>query len=97
MPKEAPIQSNSTTAASRPAQDEIKQSVDSILTIVDTTLVRLQQRIAAEPLTTPGVPVEPNEMFREIFTFSKRLYDETGGAPDMAGPLFNASGLRFHL
>ena len=26
---------------------------------------------------------DPNEMFREIFTISKRLYDETGGALDM--------------
>lgn len=77
------------------SMDEIKKSVDSILTLVDTTLSGYNKGSQLSRFNA-GVPVVPNEMFREIFTISKRLYDETGGALDMAsGPLYDAWGFGF--
>lgn len=77
------------------SMDEIKKSVDSILTLVDTTLSGYNKESQLSRFNA-GVPVVPNEMFREIFTISKRLYDETGGALDMAsGPLYDAWGFGF--
>ena len=74
---------------------EIRKSVDSILTLVDTTLSGYNKGSQLSRFNA-GVPVVPNEMFREIFTISKRLYDETGGALDMAsGPLYDAWGFGF--
>ncbi len=75
--------------------NDIKKAVDSILTLVDTTLSgynkgsQLSRFNAGEPLT-------PNEMFKEIFTISGKLYEETGRALDMAsGPLYDAWGFGF--
>lgn len=77
------------------SMDEIKKSVDSILTLVDTTLSGYNKGSQLSRFNA-GVPVVPNEIFREIFTISKRLYDETGGALDMAsGPLYDAWGFGF--
>ena len=77
------------------SMDEIKKSVDSILTLVDTTLSGYNKGSQLSRFNA-GVPVVPNEMFKEIFTISKRLYDETGGALDMAsGPLYDAWGFGF--
>lgn len=77
------------------SMDEIKKSVDSILTLVDTTLSGYNKGSQLSRFNA-GVPVVPNEMFREIFTISKRLYDETGGVLDMAsGPLYDAWGFGF--
>ena len=74
---------------------EIRKSVDSILTLVDTTLSGYNKGSQLSRFNA-GVPVVPNEMFREIFTISKRIYDETGGALDMAsGPLYDAWGFGF--
>ncbi len=74
---------------------EIKMSVDSILTLVDTTLSGYNKGSQLSRYNA-GKPVVPNEMFKEIFTISKKLYDETGGALDMAsGPLFDAWGFGF--
>ena len=74
---------------------EIRKSVDSILTLVDTTLSGYNKGSQLSRFNA-GVPVVPNEMFREIFTISKRLYDETGGALDMAsGLLYDAWGFGF--
>ena len=74
---------------------EIRKSVDSILTLVDTTLSGYNKGSQLSRFNA-GVPVVPNEMFREIFTISKRLYDETGGALDMASwPLYDAWGFGF--
>ena len=56
---------------------EIRKSVDSILTLVDTTLSGYNKGSQLSRFNA-GVPVVPNEMFREIFTISKRLYDAWG-------------------
>ena len=74
---------------------EIRRSVDSILKLVDTTLSGYNKGSQLSRFNACG-PVVPNEMFKEIFTISKRLYDETGGALDMAsGPLYDAWGFGF--
>ena len=74
---------------------EIRRSVDSILKLVDTTLSGYNKGSQLSRFNAGG-PVVPNEMFKEIFTISKRLYDETGGALDMAsGPLYDAWGFGF--
>lgn len=74
---------------------EIRRSVDSILKLVDTTLSGYNKGSQLSRFNAGG-PVVPNEMFKEIFTISKRLYDETGGSLDMAsGPLYDAWGFGF--
>lgn len=84
-----------STRGVKTGTDEIKRAVDSILTMVDTTLSGYNKGSQLSRYNA-GAQVEPNGMFREIFTVSKRLYEETGGALDMAsGPLFNAWGFGF--
>ncbi len=79
----------------RVGMNEIKRSVDSILTLVDTTLSGYNKGSQLSRFNA-GDPVTPNGMFREIFTISKKLYEETGGALDMAsGPLYDAWGFGF--
>ena len=74
---------------------EIKRAVDSILTLVDTTLSGYNKGSQLSRFNA-GEPMIPNEMFKEIFTVSKRLYDETGGALDMAsGALYDVWGFGF--
>lgn len=79
----------------RVGMNEIKRSVDSILTQVDTTLSGYNKGSQLSRFNA-GDTVTPNGMFREIFTISKKLYEETGGALDMAsGPLYDAWGFGF--
>ena len=79
----------------RVGMNEIKRSVDSILTLVDTTLSGYNKGSQLSRFNA-GDPVTPNGMFREIFAISKKLYEETGGALDMAsGPLYDAWGFGF--
>ena len=73
----------------------VGKAVDSILTMIDTTLSGYNKGSQLSRYNS-GLPVTPNGMFKEIFSISKRLYDETGGALDMAsGPLFDAWGFGF--
>lgn len=74
---------------------EIGKAVDSILTMVDTTLSGYNKGSQLSRYNA-GIPVVPNAMFKEIFTISKHLYAETGGALDVAsGQLFDAWGFGF--
>ena len=74
---------------------EIGKAVDSILTMVDTTLSGYNKGSQLSRYNA-GIPVVPNAMFKEIFTISKHLYTETGGALDVAsGQLFDAWGFGF--
>ena len=75
--------------------NEARKAVDSILTMVDTTLSGYNKGSQLSRYNS-GEPVVPNEMFKEMFTISKRLFYETGGALDMAsGPLYDAWGFGF--
>lgn len=74
---------------------EVKRSVDSILTLIDTTLSGYNKGSQLSRYNA-GENVIPGELFKEIFTISKRLYDETSGALDMAsGPLYDVWGFGF--
>lgn len=74
---------------------EIGKAVDSILTMVDTTLSGYNKGSQLSRYNA-GISVVPNAMFKEIFTISKHLYAETGGALDVAsGQLFDAWGFGF--
>ena len=77
------------------SQNEIQAAVDSILTLIDTTLSGYNKGSQLSRLNT-GAPVEPNAMFKEIFALSRKFYDETGGALDVAAaPLFDIWGFGF--
>ena len=75
--------------------DRIRNSVDSILTLVDTTLSGYNKGSQLSRFNN-GEEVEPNGMFKEIYSLSRKFYDETGGALDVAsGPLFDIWGFGF--
>lgn len=75
--------------------EEIQSGVDSILTLIDTTLSGYNKGSQLSRLNA-GVPVEPNEMFKEVFSISRKFYTETGGALDVAAaPLFDIWGFGF--
>ena len=75
--------------------NEVRKAVDSILTMVDTTLSGYNKGSQLSRYNS-GEPIVPNEMFKEIFTISRRLFYETGGSLDMAsGPLYDAWGFGF--
>ena len=75
--------------------DEIQASVDSILTLIDTTLSGYNKGSQLSRFNS-GAEVEPNDMFKEIYSISRKFYEETGGALDVAsGPLFDIWGFGF--
>lgn len=75
--------------------DEIQAAVDSILTLIDTTLSGYNKGSQLSRYNA-GAPVEPNEMFREVFSLSRKYFEQTGGALDVAsGPLFDIWGFGF--
>ena len=75
--------------------EEIHAGVDSILTLIDTTLSGYNKGSQLSRLNS-GVPVEPNALFKEIFSLSREFYEETGGALDVAAaPLFDIWGFGF--
>ncbi|MBQ6286707.1 MAG: FAD:protein FMN transferase [Bacteroidales bacterium] len=73
----------------------IKESVDSILTLIDTTLSGYNKGSQLSRFNA-GQPVEPNDMFKDIYSLSRKFFAETGGALDVAaGPLFDLWGFGF--
>ncbi|MBR4755557.1 MAG: FAD:protein FMN transferase [Bacteroidales bacterium] len=75
--------------------ETIRHSVDSILTLIDTTLSGYNKGSQLSRFNN-GEAVEPNSMFRDIYSLSRRFYEETGGALDVAaGPLFDIWGFGF--
>ncbi len=77
------------------SQEEIQAGVDSILTLIDTTLSGYNKGSQLSRLNS-GVSVEPNTLFREMFSLSRKFYEETGGALDVAAaPLFDIWGFGF--
>lgn len=75
--------------------DEIRSAVDSILTLVDTTLSGYNKGSILSRFNA-GEEVRVNDMFRDIYSLSRAFYVETGGALDVAsGPLFDIWGFGF--
>lgn len=77
------------------SQEEIQAAVDSILTVIDTTLSGYNKGSQLSRFNQ-GLPVEPSAMFKEVYALSRKFYSETGGALDVAsGPLFDIWGFGF--
>lgn len=73
----------------------VQAAVDSILTLIDTTLSGYNKGSQLSRFNA-GEDVAPNEMFKEVYSLSRKFYEETGGALDVAaGPLFDAWGFGF--
>lgn len=76
-------------------QPVIQAKVDSLLRLIDNTLSGYNKGSMLSRLNA-GEAIEPNEMFREIYSRSYSIWEKTGGAVDVAsGPLFDAWGFGF--
>ena len=75
--------------------EELRAGVDSILTLVDTTLSGYN-KLSMLSRFNAGETIRPNAIFREIYSLSRQWYEASGGAFDVAaGPLFDAWGFGF--
>ncbi len=73
----------------------VSRKVDSLLLLIDNTLSGYNKSSILSRLNA-GEEAAPNEMFRDIYERSYRIWQETGGAVDVAaGPLFDAWGFGF--
>lgn len=77
------------------SRDAIKSSIDSILTLVDTTLSGYNKGSILSRFNA-GEEVVPNDLFCDIYSFCYDIHDETDGCVDVAsGPLFDIWGFGF--
>jgi thiamine biosynthesis lipoprotein len=77
------------------SREAIRDSIDSILTLIDTTLSGYNKKSILSRRNA-GEDVPTNAMFDSILMKSKEYFDVTGGALDVAaGPLFDAWGFGF--
>lgn len=75
--------------------ETLRAGVDSILTLVDTTLSGYNRGSMLSRFNA-GEPVRPNALFIDIYAFARAFYEASGGAVDVAaGPLFDAWGFGF--
>ena len=75
--------------------EAIRSSIDSILTLIDTTLSGYNKKSILSRRNA-GEAVVLNDMFKNILKRSREYFDVTGGALDVAaGPLFDAWGFGF--
>lgn len=73
----------------------ITSAVDSILTLVDTTLSGYNKSSMLSRFNA-GETIVPNSLFCDIYAYCSDLYRETGGCLDIAsGPLFDIWGFGF--
>ncbi len=73
----------------------VSRKVDSLLLVIDNTLSGYNKSSILSRLNA-GEDIAPNEMFRDIYEKSYKIWQETGGAVDVAaGPLFDAWGFGF--
>lgn len=74
---------------------QIQSAVDSILTLVDTTLSGYNKGSLLSRLNA-GETIVPNPLLKDVYSYCHRLYEETGGCVDVAaGPLFDIWGFGF--
>ena len=79
----------------RTGQAEVQKAVDSILTLIDTTLSGYNKGSQLSRFNV-GEEVTPGPVFKEVYSLSRKFYEETGGALDVAaGPLFDIWGFGF--
>lgn len=76
-------------------REEVMAGIDSILTLVDTTLSGYNKSSILSRFNA-GEKVVLNELFCDIYSFCQDIYDETGGCVDVgSGPLFDIWGFGF--
>ena len=79
----------------RESREAIRDHIDSLLTLIDTTLSGYNKGSVLSRFNR-GDTIVPNAMFREIFAAARSYRDETDGAVDVAAaPLFDAWGFGF--
>lgn len=76
-------------------QDVIRQTIDSLLVLIDNTLSGYNKGSLLSRMNA-GEDIIPNEMFEDIYKKSYEIWKDTDGAVDVAsGPLFDAWGFGF--
>ena len=82
-------------AGVRVPQAGIAAAIDSILTLVDTTLSGYNKASILSRFNA-GETVVPNKLFSDIYAYSRDIWEETEGCVDVAaGPLFDVWGFGF--
>ena len=82
-------------AGVRVPRAEIAAAIDSVLTLVDTTLSGYNKASILSRFNA-GEAVIPNKLFSDIYTYSREIWEETDGCVDVAaGPLFDVWGFGF--
>ena len=82
-------------AGIRVPRAEIAAAIESILTLVDTTLSGYNKASILSRFNA-GETVIPNKLFSDIYTYSREIWEETDGCVDVAaGPLFDVWGFGF--
>lgn len=77
------------------SKNEIAVRIDSILTLVDTTLSGYNKASLLSRFNE-GESIMPNSLFKDIYAYCHELYEETDGCVDVAsGPLFDLWGFGF--
>ena len=75
--------------------DAVKDSIEAILTGIDTTLSGYNKKSVLSRFNA-GEKVRPNAMFLEMYAMGYELWQRSGGALDFAsGPLYDAWGFGF--
>ena len=83
------------TSGVRVPQEDIAAAIDSILTLVDTTLSGYNKASQLSRFNS-GETIVPNRLFSDIYSFSRDIWSETDGCVDVAaGPLFDIWGFGF--
>lgn len=73
----------------------IQNKVDSLLNVIDNSLSGYNKGSLLSKLNA-GEEITPNEMLKDIYEKSYKIWEETEGAVDVAsGPLFDAWGFGF--
>lgn len=77
------------------APEQIRESIDSILTLIDTTLSGYNKSSMLSRFNA-GQDIVPNKLFIDIYDYCADMYEKTGTALDVAsGPLFDIWGFGF--
>jgi len=76
-------------------REEIASAIDSILILIDTTLSGYNKSSQLSRFNA-GEVIVPNQLFSDIYAFSRDIWEETDGCVDVAaGPLFDIWGFGF--
>ena len=74
---------------------QIASAIDSILTLVDTTLSGYNKSSLLSRFNA-GETIVPNQLFSDIYGYCREIWQDTGGCVDVAaGPLFDIWGFGF--